>query len=380
MQIVVRHSLDPDTGYATEELLDLPAGLRPQAGILWAAIDHDHPRMLAAIQQKFPGLALIGCTTDGEISSNEGFGEGSATLILFASDRVRFAAGVGRNLQADPAAAAREAIAQINCSCNEPIRLCIITPESLTTGANAILGGLHAALAPGIPVLGGTASDQWRFNQTYQFFGGERLTDALPVLALAGDVAYSHGVASGWRPIGDRKPVTRCAQHVVYQIGSMSAVAYYQHYLGPHPPAGEYPLAVFDERSGQTYLRAPLTYDPEVGSVSFAGEIPEGAQVQLTSATRDDIIAATRASLAQATCNYKGSSPDAALVFSCAARKQILGTRTGEEALLIRGDLRPDLPTCGFYAYGEFAPLAPGQPSRFHNETIVTLLLGESPT
>ncbi|NJR66826.1 MAG: translation initiation factor IF-1 [Leptolyngbyaceae cyanobacterium CRU_2_3] len=43
--------------------------MTPQAGILFAAIDFDHELILRRIQQAFPGIALIGGTTNGEISS-----------------------------------------------------------------------------------------------------------------------------------------------------------------------------------------------------------------------------------------------------------------------------------------------------------------------
>jgi hypothetical protein len=30
----------------------------------------------------------------------------------------------------------------------------------------------------------------------------------------------------------------------------------------------------------------------------------------------------------------------------------------------------------GFYTYGELGPLGPGKPAKFHNATMITLLLG----
>jgi hypothetical protein len=68
--------------------------------------------------------------------------------------------------------------------------------------------------------------------------------------------------------------------------------------------------------------------------------------------------------------------PDAALFFSCAARKNLLGTRTGEELEQIRGILGRAVPICGFYGYGEISPHM-GDPTgtKYHNESFVTLLL-----
>jgi hypothetical protein len=35
-----------------------------------------------------------------------------------------------------------------------------------------------------------------------------------------------------------------------------------------------------------------------------------------------------------------------------------------------------EVPIAGFYCLGEFAPLASGEGSRFHNATVVSVLLG----
>ncbi|RPH56211.1 MAG: hypothetical protein EHM89_15850, partial [Acidobacteria bacterium] len=68
--------------------------------------------------------------------------------------------------------------------------------------------------------------------------------------------------------------------------------------------------------------------------------------------------------------------PAAALFFSCAARKILLGTRTGEELTLIRDKLGDTVPVCGFYGYGEISPNM-GDPTgtKYHNESFVSLLL-----
>jgi hypothetical protein len=69
--------------------------------------------------------------------------------------------------------------------------------------------------------------------------------------------------------------------------------------------------------------------------------------------------------------------PSAALVFSCATRKGILGSRTPEELLILKKHLPVHVPIMGFYCFGEFGPLQKNQISHMHNSTMVTLLLGE---
>ncbi|MCB9750772.1 MAG: FIST C-terminal domain-containing protein [Myxococcales bacterium] len=381
LNVVVAHSLDPDARFAAEELVEQSAAQQgeraPGVALLLSAIDVDHAALLEALARAYPELPLIGCTTDGELSSREGFSEGSTTLMMMTSDTLEFGVGVGRGLSRDPAAAAAAAVAQARASMTSEPSACVIVPESLTASATQALAGLRAALGETFPILGGLASDQWRFKQTSQFFKTEVLHDALPILLIGGPARVSWGVASGWRALGEPQRVTESDGNVVARIGDRSALDYYKYYLGDHMlPSGESPLAVLEPSSERHYLRAPLAYDAERGTITFAGDVPLNATVQLTSASRDEIIAASRAATEEAKRGYPGDKPEAALVFSCAARKQLLGTRTREEEQIVKQTLALPVPVCGFYAYGEFAPLGVGHAAQFHNETIVAMLLG----
>ena len=94
-------------------------------------------------------------------------------------------------------------------------------------------------------------------------------------------------------------------------------------------------------------------------------------------ADRDAILTGCSQSLAMAKSNLPaGAQPAVALVFSCAARKLLLGTRTVEELKLIRGALGDSVVVCGFYGYGEICPrMGDGTGAKSHNESFVTLLL-----
>lgn len=379
-ELLVVHSEDPSTTDAVEELIESARGRAHGAavrgGVLFAGIDHDHARAVDAIVDAFPGIALIGCTTDGELSSEAGFCEDSLLLLLFLGDEISIRAGLGRGVGADPASAARDAVVAACAGLDGEPRLCLTTPESLTCDAAALITHLRGTLGDRVPVIGGTAGDHWRFRRSLQFCGREVVSDAVPVLLIAGDLLLSHGVASGWTPVGSASVATEVAGNVLHRIGEQTAIDFYQHFLGTHlVPSGEYPLAVFIE-DGRHYLRAPVGHDLEKGSITFAGTIPAGARVQITAATRDAIIQATQLSVTRALDGYPGEQPAGALIVSCAARKQLLGTRTAEECALLKRSALGGLPFCGFYAYGELSPVRDGDVTHFHNETFVTLLLG----
>lgn len=380
MKVAVGHSNDPDSPAAIAEVLEqcvsTLAGSPPQAGILFAAIDFEHSLILHQIDQAFPGIELIGGTTDGELSSVMGFQQDSLTLMLFYADDLEIRAGVGRAVSKNPGIATQQAVTQACSTLNLVPKLCLTTPESLTTSATLILNGLKSALGE-VPIFGGLTGDQSRLQQTYQFFKTEVLSDAVPVLLFAGDLHLSCGVASGWQPVGKPGTVTKSRQNVVVEIDGKPALDFYHRYLGGLPPSSEYPLAVFNAHLTNFCLRAPHeVHDPAQGSIKFVGDVPQGAIVQITEASRAEILAAAKTSMQQALSTYPSTEPCAALFFSCVGRRQLLGMQTQEEYQLVNSCLSSPLPCCGFYTYGEISPFEPMGDTQYHNETFITLILG----
>jgi len=377
---VVGHSNDPDSPSAVEEVLQQCAsslaGDIPKAGILFAAIDFEHSLILQQIHQAFPGIQLIGGTTDGEISSVLEFQQDSITLMLFCSDEVEIHAGVGRKVSGDPITATKQAVEQAKAKSTATPRLCLTHPESLTTSGVAILNGLKLALGQNVPIFGGLAGDQSRYKNTYQFFQTEVLSDSVPILLFSGTILFSHGVASGWHPIGQRSKVTKVDKNIVYEIDGKPALDFYHHYLALLSPSMEYPLAVFDQNGDNFYIRAPIAYNQEFGSITFFGDIPDQAIIQISETSYEDILAASKASFMNALDSYPGREPSSVLFFSCVARRQILGTRAKQEYQNTKLCLTDYLPACGFYSYGEIAPIDRISETQFHNETFVTLILG----
>lgn len=379
-KIVVGHSNDPDSLAAVEELIqqchNSLAGRIPQAGMIFTAIEFNHALILARIHQAFPGIELIGGTTDGEISSVLGFQQDSITIMLFCSDEIEISAGVGLKVSTDSIAATQQAVEQAKSKMTKAPQLCLTHPESLTTNVISILDGLKLALGDKFPIFGGLAADQLRYERTYQFFQTQVLSDAVPILLFSGNLLFSHGIASGWSPIGKTSKVTKVEKNIVYEIDDKPALEFYHHYLSLLPPSIEYPLAVSDEDGANFYLRAPIAYDEITGSIIFFADIPEQANIQMSEAGHKDILAASQASFINAINNYPGIEPAGVLFFSCVARRQILGTQTQQEYQNTQNLINKVLPACGFYSNGEIAPLTPTGKTQFHNETFVTLILG----
>jgi hypothetical protein len=377
-KVAVGHSEDPDSQSAIQEALaqcrqQLNGGL-PQAGILFAGIDFEHALLLAGIHAAFPGIELIGCTTDGEVSSLLEFQQDSLVLILFCSDTVTIRAGLGQAVSQSPQTAAQQAVALAKQGHTQAAALCIALPESLTVSSPRVVESLQQVLGENFPIYGGFAGDRTQFQRTYQFFGTQVLSDALPILIFYGDLKFSHGLAHGWTPIGRQGQLTKVVGNRIYEIDHQPALHFYDYYMEGFLPSIDFPLAIFDENN-HFYLRVAIGYDREEGYLQALVDWPETGTVQIAQASRDEILQGSFTSFSQALARYPGQQPEAALLFSCCVRRNLLGTRSKDEYRLTFAH-QFELPTAGFYTYGEIAPLTERGVARSHHASFVTLLLG----
>lgn len=377
-KVAIGHSEDPDSQSAIQEVIDQCGrqldGVAPQAGILFTGIDFEHALLLAQIDAAFPDIQLIGCTTDGEVSSLLEFQQDSLVLILFASDTVTIRAGLGQAVSQSPLQAAKQAVAMASQAAERTPALCIALPESLTVSSPRVVESLQQVLGNQLPIFGGFAGDRTQFQQTYQFCGTQVLSDALPILIFHGDLKFSHGLAHGWTPIGRQGQLTKVVGNRIYEIDHQPALHFYDYYMEGLLPSTDFPLAIFDD-DDHFYLRVAIGYDREEGYLQALVDWPETGTVQIAQASRDEILQGSFTSFSQALARYPGQQPEAALLFSCCVRRNLLGTRSKDEYRLTFAH-QFELPTAGFYTYGEIAPLTERGAARSHHASFVTLLLG----
>jgi hypothetical protein len=112
------------------------------------------------------------------------------------------------------------------------------------------------------------------------------------------------------------------------------------------------------------------------GSITFAGDVPEGTMVRLTCADSASILDAAGRATRMALDQLEKTSPVMTFVYSCMARKIVLGRRITEELDQIRQNAGQDIPVVGFFTYGEFSPVIPCGTCVLHNETVTVALIG----
>jgi hypothetical protein len=380
----VGHSEDVIARSAVDEIIEqIRAALGedvPQAGILFCSVDFDHSAIILEIRKAFPGIELIGCTTDGEFSSGLGFTEDSVVFMAFASDTVEIHAGAGRELSKSGLDAGREAANTVLSGLQRDKadnKFAVILSDPLNAGVSEVSQGIGEVLGETFPLVGGASSAHSKRRTTYQFCNDEILTDSVVLLLFSGPVLFSFGIQGGHSAIGGKERITSSNKNVLYTIDDKPALEYFTRYAGGNYDLFmNYCLAIFEEGAETFYVRSAPFCDPEAGTITLNGVVSEGAFIQIGTADKSECASSCASSIRMAREAYPGTKPAAVLHFSCAGRKKMLGTQTAQEYEIARENW-DDIPFCGFYAYGELSPLRKGKKSMFHGTTFVSLLIGE---
>lgn len=380
--VAIGHSTDPFSDDAISEILKSVEtelnGVTPQAGILFAGVDHDHQVLVDAIWKRYPGIHLVGCTTDGEVSSKQPVTQDSVVLALLASDVIEFISGLGSKISEDGERAGLSAVQEALAASKKQPKLCLAFPESLTTSAARVVEGLKKGLGGDVPIFGGSAGDQLRFQGTVQFYRDRVLQDSVPVLLMSGPLKYKWVRTLGWKPIGPKGKVTKAQGPVIQEIDGRSAIDFYKDHTGGFETwqamianIVAYPLVV--SMNDTYFLRNVLRFDEANGNLVCFSDVPEGVIVQIGHCLRPTVLAGAKEVLERALAGFTNAR--LGLYVSCASRRMILGTQSGREPEGLNVEGAP--PFMGFYSYGELCPGEIDGPTMYHNSTLVFLLLGE---
>lgn len=371
---------------------------RADAVFVFGAIKYDQQAMIDGVNSVIPSAVLVGCSTDGEIVT-DGYMEDSVSLLILNSDEYSFSVGYGLNAHHDARKTAQDAVNMAldhlpegKLSGGQTQRsaptICFLFGDGTKANGVDLVKGARAMLGNEFNIVGGLAGDGFKFEKTYQYCNDQVITDGGVSLLITGDINVATGVRHGWTFIGSERRVTKAQGNVVYELDGESVFGIYEDYLGERAEelpgvAFEFPFGVIDENK-QEYLRCPVGVDRESGTITFAGEVPVGATIRMTTGTTIDAIKAAReaSEYALSELGQKGLTPAVAFVFNCCARKKVFGRRTQKEIDAIQGILGENVPMIGFYTYGEIGPVVEGtgddsiKTSAFHNLTDAIVVLG----
>lgn len=336
------------------------------------------PSSFAVLRDRYPAAHIVMASTSGEINQLEVDDDTIAvTAISFQRSRVDLAR-VNISDYASATIAGRELSARMLKS---GLRHLMIISDGQLVNGTYLLQGIQDTLAPNVTLSGGLAGDGAAFVQT--LVGVDELPKPGEIIGIGFYGEHLHiGVGSqgGWDTFGADRIVTKSSDNVLYELDGENALALYKRYLGEKAEglpgtALLFPLAIQQPDTDQSLVRTILSIDETSQSMTFAGNVPEGARVRLMRANFDRIIDGAAGAASQTT--LQNSAPELAILISCVGRKGILGPRIDEEVESVADMLGGHPVITGFYSNGEISRNAKEVRCELHNQTMTIMTLHE---
>lgn len=329
----------------------------------------------AELRANYPDAVILGCTSSGNIlGTHISDADMVATAITLDHSRVRLvqaAVGPGDN--------SKEVASSLLAALAHPeLKHVMLLSEGLAVNGSELAAGVsgHALTA-----TGGLAGDGSRFEQTWVMANGPAQQGLVAMLGFYGDLSVHTGCEAGWREFGAERTVTRSLGNVVYEIDHQPALALYARYLGPQaqdlPASGlRFPLSIRTDQQRAPVIRTLLGVNTEDSSMTFAGDVPQGAVCHLM---RTDIEALLETSgiAAEAVAGGVTTTDSLCVIISCVGRRLVMGQSTEEELEMVQQHLGSTAAMTGFYSYGELSPTGESGQCQLHNQTLTLLHLSE---
>lgn len=342
----------------------------------------ENPALFDHLARAYPNAEIVGCSTAGEICGTQVTDESMVVAaVAFAGTTVRVARERVSSV-ADSANAGRNLASAFP---HEELVHVLVFSDGLKVNGSDLVKGLAATLPSNVSVTGGLSGDGHRFEHTYVIWKGRPERESIVAVGLYGKrLRVGYASLGGWDPFGPERMITRSRDNVLYELDGKSALELYKQYLGEHaqdlPASGLlFPLSLRTSINDTPVVRTILGVDEAEQSLTFAGDVPQGAYARLMKANFDRLIDGA-AGAARVSCEAAGAEPpELALLISCVGRKMVLQQRIEEEVEGVRDVLGGATVLTGFYSYGEISPFTPDARCELHNQTMTITTLVEPP-
>jgi hypothetical protein len=291
MRVLQGRSSREDAVAAVAEATEGFGDFAPDLVLVFASTRQDPPTLASALAARFPGAAMAGCTTAGEILDGE-HSTGSVVLSAIRSPEIRWTTGVIRDLHGLDEAQARAVADGLFSALGLPREdadprrhFCLTFLDGLSCKEEHTVALMADALE-GLPLLGGSSGDDLAFRRTHIFHGGEALTGA-GVFVMAESktpfeiVKHQHYTTTPRSLVITRADVPR---RRVYEMDGYPALEAYARALGLLPAQVTDEVTFMNPLTfvcnGEIYVRSIQRVEPD-GSIIFYCGIEEGMVLSL---------------------------------------------------------------------------------------------------
>jgi len=347
-------SLRKDAEAAVLELHEAMETSAPDLLIFFCSTEYDRTALAKALAGRFR-CPTVGCTTAGEISP-AGYQEGGIVAAAVTSPElkvhVRLLSPLSRWKTPDFMTLARDLKKNLapGTSFNKSRTFGLLLIDGLSKLEDEVIASLFSNLE-GIPVIGGSAGDDLRFQETFVYADGGFRKDAAVFVLFETSLPFSTFKTQHFEPT-DRKIVVTAADaknRIIHELNGHPAAVEYARVLDL--PVEDLSPTVFSENpvmiriGGDYYVRSIQKANPDL-SLSMFCAIEEG--IVLTIGRGSDIAEHMRTVTRSL---QKDAGGDHLAIFcDCILRKLEIMDKSLKEEF---GAILSGLTAVGFSTYGE---------------------------
>jgi hypothetical protein len=382
IHVLNAHTYEPDDVESAVadvlEQLDLENRLlKNSVGIMLCYSDFIETGTAKAICDALPFDVIGGTTSNAAVPG--AMGDIMLSLSVLTSDDVAFAAGVSRPISGDAGDAVHELYARLIAGAvSKPSLLFTIAPVIYDVSGDDIVEAIDNA-SGGTPLFGALAFTHLPdFSGIRTWFNGESHQDALTMIAVLGDAAPKFSVTSipDDRVAHKTALITSAVKNRIMTINGTPPLQYLESVSlaqnGNIAGISSIPF-VITLSDGSQVVRSAYMLTPEGDLLSY-GDTPEGSTIGFARCDARFVAESTRDTLSRFLADSRAQN---VLLFSCAARRWTLGTKTDAEMKEIAALMDGAYNYQFAYSGGEICPVrnATGKlVNRFHNSTLITCL------
>lgn len=312
------------------------------------------------IRSIYINAEIVGCSTSGSICGDEiSTGTIICTAIYFEKTHIKVVNQTIDKME-NSFDLGKKLINQLE---KENLKHVLVLSEGLTINGSQLTYGLNTIYGNEISITGGLAGDDANFSETVLLNNSIGKKNQLIAIGFYGEhIKIGYGSMGGWDSFGVDRLVTRSKANILYELDGQPALALYKKYLGEYAanlPSSAllFPLSFISSKTKTPIVRTILSINEADGSMTFAGDIPEGEYVRLMKASSEKLFEGAADAAEMAITTLQQRNPDLAILISCVGRRLVLKQRVEQELESVREVIGKETVYSGFYSYGEICPL-----------------------
>ena len=311
-------------------------GFSPTLAIIFISVAQDRKAIARILDEK--GIAIFGCTTNGEFIDEE-TEKGSAAILLMDMNPDYFQIFFEEYPDKNYRKVANEIAQKAQNKFKNPAFLMGLSGAE--TDGEEVLKGLEDIIGQDVNAFGGCAGDDYAFTETFVFTNKQESNGGIVCMAIdEANIAVSGIATCGWKAVGTEKTVTKSEGNHVFTVEDTPVLDITTKYGGLEnitpdnkdllvELAANFPLQLQREK-GDPVMRPALVVDWTDRSFYTSGTVPQGSKVRFSLPPDFDVMEKVVKGVEELKA-IKMSEADAMVVFSCAGRILSLGPMMTEE-------------------------------------------------